>query len=275
MDPFIETLKRQVDDRAALERKLQLLLMSQWSQPRPAGALPLSIRDVEFRTFSQNGEDGVLLYIFSLIGTTNRKVVEICAGNGVECNAANLVITHGWRGLLVDGEERNVQFARVVYGALQDTFIRPPTIVQSWVTAENVNDLISGHSFAGEIDLLSIDIDGIDYWLWKAITVVQPRVVVIEYNGIHGPDLAVTVPYDPHFVLDTSQTPYYCGASLAALVKLGRSLGYRFVGTPRSQVNAVFVRADLGADLLPEVDVRSGLEYWVDFDWGRRRWVHV
>jgi len=206
-------LKQRTDDRAALERKLQMLLMAQWTQQaRDGGGPRLTLRDVEFRTFSQNGEDGALLYIFSLIGMTNRRAVEICAGNGIECNAANLLITHGWKGLLVDGNEQNVSFAREMYKIFQDTCIRPPAVACSWVTAENVNDLIASHGFSGEIDLLSLDVDGVDYWIWKAITVVQPRVVVLEYNGVWKAEHAVTVPYDPKFALDFSRTPYYCGA---------------------------------------------------------------
>jgi hypothetical protein len=276
MDPFLETLKNRIDDRAALDRKLQMLLEAQWAQQaRTPGAPPLTLRDVEFRTFSQNGEDGALRYIFSLIGTTNRQVVEICAGNGVECNAANLLINHGWQGLLVEGDERNANFARDMYSLFQDTFVRQPTVVRSWVTAENVNDLISSHGFSGEIDLLSLDIDGIDYWLWQAMTVVKPRVVVVEYNWVWTAEHAVTVPYDPTFVVDFSQAPYYCGASLAALVKLGRTLGYRFVGAPRTEINAFFVRNDVGLDVLPEVDLRTGLTHAYDFDWGDRPWVRV
>jgi hypothetical protein len=277
MDPFLEQLKNRIDDRVALDRKLQMQLVAQWAQHnRTPGASPLTLRDVEFRTFSQNGEDGALLYIFSQIGTTNRTVVEICAGNGIECNAANLLITHGWKGMLVDGDKRNAEFAKVMYSILQDTFVRQPVVAQSWVTAENVNELIGGHGFSGEIDLLSLDIDGVDYWLWKAITVVRPRVVVLEYNGVWKAEHAVTVPYDPKFALDFSRTPYYCGASLGAFAKLGRSLGYRFVGTVRTEINAFFVREDVAVDVLPEVDLTTGLTYAMDYDWGADRpWVAV
>src|SRR5262249_19085178 len=109
MDPILEALKQRVDDRAALERKLQMLLVADWSRRLP-DIRPLTLPEVEFRAFSQNGEDGALLYVFAMIGTTSRRVVEICAGNGLECNAGNLLITHGWRGLLVDGQESNVRF---------------------------------------------------------------------------------------------------------------------------------------------------------------------
>lgn len=274
MDPFLTQLKDRIDDRAALERKLQMLLVAQWRQQRRDGER-LTLKDVEFRTFSQNGEDGALLYIFSLIGTTNRTVVEICAGNGVECNAANLLINHGWKGLLVDGSERNANFARDMYNLFSDTWVRPPVVACSWVTAENVNDLIASHGFRGEIDLFSLDIDGMDYWVWKALTIIQPRVVVLEYNWAWKAEHAVTVPYDPQFALDFSRTPYYCGASLAAFAKLGRALGYRYVGSLRTEINAFFVRNDLGVDVLPEQDLRTGLHYALDYDWGDRPWLAV
>jgi hypothetical protein len=104
---------------------------------------------------------------------------------------------------------------------------------------------------------------------------VRPPVVVLEYNGLWKAEHAVTVPYDPTFTLDKSRSPYYCGASLAAFAKLGRSLGYRFVGTLRTQINAFFVRNDLGVQVLPEVDLRTGLSHAIDFDWGDRPWVEV
>lgn len=267
--------KTRTDDLCAVDRKLQMLLAMHWQEWKAAGFRPASLTDVEFRTLSQNGEDGVLLYIFTLIGTTNQRVVEMCVSHGQECNAANLIVNHGWSGLLFDGDEHNVENARLFYGTLADTFIRPPIVAQAWITAENVNDLVRQHGFAGEIDLLSIDVDGNDYWLWKALDCVQPRVVVVEYNAFFGPHRAVTVPYDPAFQMDFSRTPNYAGASLAAFVKLARSRGYRLVGTTRHQINAFFVREDLAADLLPEVPASSCLSHWIEHDWQERVWQDV
>jgi hypothetical protein len=266
----IDRLKHEINRFASLDRKLQILLGLQYGS---AGRLPL--RNVEFRSFSQNGEDGILLYIFSVIGSTNRKAVEICAGDGMECNIANLIINHGWTGLLFDADEAKIARGRQLYGGLSDTFIRPPQLVHTWITTDNVNNLVRGHGFEGEIDLLSLDIDGNDYWIWKALDCIQPRVIVLEYNAWWGPHRSVTVPYDPAFQVDLSRQPLYCGASLAAFVKLAREKGYRLVGSDRMEINAFFVRSDLGCDLLPEVPAASCLHHWIDHDWGHQVWVEV
>ncbi len=114
-------------------------------------------------------------------------------------------------------------------------------VVESRVTAENVNTLFERAGFAGEIDLLSIDIDYNDYWVWKAIDIVKPRVVVIEYNATLRPPLSLVVPYVPAVIWNGTS---YFGASLEALVRLGGSKGYRLVGCTISGVNAFFVRDD-------------------------------
>ena len=116
-------------------------------------------------------------------------------------------------------------------------------IRQAFVTAENVNGLIEEGGFGGELGVLSIDVDGVDYWLWKAIRVVSPRVVVIEYNASFGATRAVTVPYKPDFRCHPGGL--YHGASLAALSLLGRQLGYVLVAVESAGVNAFFVRQDL------------------------------
>ena len=216
--------------------------------------------DVEFRCHSQNGEDGILLYIFSLLGTTNRRVVEICAGAGIECNAANLIINHGWLGLLFDGDPNFIAYGRNFYSKCATTFIVPPTLVNAWITAENINELVS--SFAGPVDLLSLDLDGNDYWIWKALDVISPRVVIAEVNGWWGPEKAVAMSYNPDYKLDFSKQPYRCGASLPAFVKLGKKKGYRLVGVQSLTFNAFFVKNGIGEDLLPEVTPQECLSRW-------------
>jgi len=218
--------------------------------------LPI-LEDVEFRCHSQNGEDGILLYIFALLGTTNRKVVEICAGDGIECNAANLLVNHGWNGLLFDGDDEQIARGRAFYATCRNTWVAPPTFVNAWITTDVVNWLVAGHGFSGPIDLLSLDVDGNDYWIWKALDCVTPRVVVLEFNAGCGPDVSVTMSYQPDFRLDHTVQPYRCGASLPAFVKLARARGYRLVGVQSLGFNAFFVRNGLGDDLLPERSVRD------------------
>ena len=223
--------------------------------------LPLpSLGEVGFRAFSQNDEDGILLYIFSLIGTVNKKAVEICAGDGIQCNTANLIINHGWTGLLFDSDEALIKRGQEFYAHCKDTHVFPPQLIHAWIEAENVNSLLTKHGFEGEIDLLSLDIDGVDYWIWKAIDCISPRVVVLEYQDIWGPEKAMTVPYRPDFDrLDTH--PDYCGASLPAFVKLGREKGYRLVGCNRYGFNAFFIRSGIGEEVFPEVSPQECFEH--------------
>ena len=237
------------------EQVAQKSLMQQWRMlPTKGKSVLPSLADVGFRKYSQFEEDGILLYIFSLIPPINRWCVEICAGNGRECMTANLIVNHGWWGHLFDGDERNVQDGKRFFANHKDTFLLPPRFTHAWVTAENVNELIEKSGVTGPVDLLSLDIDGMDYWVWKAISVIQPQVVVCETHNQIPPDQALTVPYDPQF---TFKSEDFRGASLAAMCKLGRRKGYRLVGTHRFGFNAFFIKNGIGEDLFPEVSPAS------------------
>jgi hypothetical protein len=150
---------------------------------------------------------------------------------------------------------------------------------------ENVNSLISDNGFAGDVDLLSLDIDGMDYWVWRALLCISPRVVILEFNPVWGPDRAVSIPYQADYRLDFSRYPYYAGGSLSAFVKLGREKGYRFVGTQRLGFNALFIRSGVGEDLLPEISPRQFFErhpilrtwgpHWVPDVTERPEWKNI
>ena len=234
----------------------------------------LPFAEVEFRNHSQNGEDGILWYIYSLVGTTNKKAVEICAGNGKECNTANLVINHGWHVLMAEGDKANADFAKEYYAKHPDTFLIPPFVVNEWITAENVNDIMKRNGFKGEIDFLSIDVDGIDYWLWKAIDVAAPRVVMVEIQAVWRCTASVTVPYRPDFQFTWLQPKdglaCYGGASLPAFVKLAKEKGYRLIGANRYGQNVIFMRNDVGVDVFPEIKQESVFSHEVA-NWGSDR----
>ncbi len=250
------------DQVSRASKEDQLLLMLAYQQRKMLNQPLLRLNDVEFRAFSQNGEDGILWYIFSLIGAQTRIVVEICCGDGVQCNAANLIVNHGWTGLLFDGDEGNVERGKTFYRQDPDVFIFPPRFVHAWIDRDNVNGLVSGEGISGEIDLLSLDIDGIDYWLWQALTVVRPRVVVAEVQAIWGDSRAVTVPYRSDFRAEyVDGFGIYCGASLPAFVTLAKSKGYRLIGTQRYGFNAFFLRDDVGVDIFPEVTASACLQH--------------
>jgi len=213
------------------------------------------INNYELKVQSQNGEDGILLFIFSRVGGTNCRFVEFGVGDGRECNTANLSLNFGWSGLLMDAEERNVAAATKYYESQLKVRANAVKVVKCLVTAENIDKILSVNGVHGEIDLLSIDIDGNDYWVWEAITVINPRVVVIEYNASFGKE-SVTVKYDPNFDrFKKHPTGFYHGASLSALTKLANSKGYILVGCESNGVNAFFVRQDVAHNRLFETSV--------------------
>ncbi|NJM13934.1 MAG: hypothetical protein HC889_20690 [Synechococcaceae cyanobacterium SM1_2_3] len=178
-----------------------------------------------------------------MIGTTNKRVVEVCAGDGIECNAANLIINHGWEELLFDGDLDAVQRGKNFYSKRTNAWrLRrlPPTLIHAWVTKDNINDLIKNNGMEGDIDLLSIDMDGIDYWIWKSLYCINPRLVVLEYNNRWASDQAVSVPYVENFVGSGASVDGegYFGASLLAFEKLAQEKGYRLIGANSPNTNA-------------------------------------
>jgi hypothetical protein len=243
------------NETSSVNKGVQILLKLKYQELLHNRHLPLpTFEEVEFRAFSQCGEDGILLYIFSIIGTVNKRVVDIGCGNCIVSNHANLVINHGWFGLLIDGSEVNIRKGKDFYDKSPDTLIWPPILVNAWITKDNINTIINSHSFQGEIDLLSIDIDGMDFWIWRAIDCISPRVVVVEYMDMWGPDESMSVPYQEDFTGKYDESGlYYGGASLAAFVKIAKEKGYRLVGCQRYGFNAFFIRAGVGEDVFPEI----------------------
>jgi hypothetical protein len=191
---------------------------------------------------SQGGEDGVIAEIFRRIGETNRSFVEFGVGDGLENNTA-LLLVKGWRGLWLEGDDEK---EKAVRRNLATFFERGALTVQrAFIDADNIESLFQSNAVPSEPDLLSIDIDGNDYWVWKAIQSYRPRVVIIEYNPAFPPDVSWVMRYNAGHRWNA--TTYY-GASLKALEKLGTEKGYRLVGCSLSGINAFFVRGDLVGD---------------------------
>jgi hypothetical protein len=226
---------------ALADYAMQLQVLRAWddAMAKPRHADPKRLLRYGFKLYSQNDEDGIIQEIFRRIGTGNRTFVEFGVETGVECNSAKLLV-EGWRGLWIEAKAEHVAAVRRRFASfIQDGNLK---LLEAAVTAENIDALLRQADVTGEIDLLGIDIDYNDYWVWKAISAVRPRAVVIEYNASMRPPLSVTVPYDPQGSWDGSN---YYGASLEALVRLGAEKGYRIVGCSIAGVNAFFVRDDL------------------------------
>ncbi len=259
LDRSVEKLQTSVGQlaRNPVDTASQKLLYATYRSMAARRSTELTFDDVGFRCHSECDEDGILLYLFGMLGVTNRKCVELCAGNGRTCNTANLIRHHGWWGWMFDGDPKHVASGNTFYASCPDTRVCPPVFQHAWITAENVNALLADAGVSGSIDLLSLDLDGVDYWIWKSLEVIRPRVVVCEVHNIIPPELALTVPYTPDFVAPDGN---YRGASLAAMNALAIEKGYRLVGVHRYGFNAFFVRADLGGDFLPEPSVASCLQ---------------
>lgn len=259
--PLAKVMQSTAVEAEALGSKCaQMQLWLQYRQLRHQPNRLPSFSDTGFKVYSQADEDGLLLYIFALVGTTNKYCIDIAAGHPVGANSTNLIVNWGWHGLLIEGNPDLVAASRQFYAQNPNTFIYPPQAVNAWVTVESINQLIAQQGFTGEIDLLSLDIDGIDYWLLDCLEVVKPRVIMVEYQDILGSKRALTVPYKADFNRFDTHPDFY-GASLPAFVKLTSAKGYRLVGCNQYGYNAFFVANGLGDDLLPEVSVQSCLTH--------------
>lgn len=212
--------------------------------------IPARLEDVEFSVFSQFGEDGILQYLIRHVKVPDTTFVEVGVGNYRESNTRFLVENDNWRGIAINGDDSHSRF--ILGSKLAWRFDVEP--VEAFVTRDNIDELIRDNGFSGDIGVLSIDVDGVDYWLWNAVTQVTPAIVVMEFNALFGPDAAVTVPYDPRFVdTEAHWSRAYFGASLAGLTHLAKERGYRLVGVASNAANAFFVQDSLADDTVPDV----------------------
>lgn len=197
----------------------------------------------ENEILSQCGEDGIIEEIFRRIGTTNRHFVEFGAGNGLQNSTAALLLNN-WTGSWIEGDASLASIIKSKFAAL---IVRHRlTLTEAFVTAENIEQLFVSLDVPESFDLLSIDIDGNDYWVWKSIVHYHPRVVIGEYNGRYGATLPWVMKYNPSHRWNGS---CYYGASLKSLELLGALKGYSLVGCNLSGVNAFFVQNSLLNDL--------------------------
>jgi hypothetical protein len=242
--------------------------------PVPLPHAPQRFRHVEFQCLSQNSEDGILLYLLSVLGTGSRRALEIAGGVGWENNVANLVLNFGFDALFFDGDAGNTRCARNFFGAHPATAARIDRGVwwsSAFVTVENINDLVAETTgWSGDIDVLSVDVDGVDYWLLEALRVVRPRIVVVEVQELWGASERRTRPYRADH---RSPEIAAMGASLAAYEWLLERRGYRLVGCIARGFNAFFVREDARAGGLDAVFGRArydaaGCFAHVDAAWG-------
>jgi hypothetical protein len=214
-----------------------------------------NIQNYEFRVFSQWGEDGIIQFLLNHVEVRRKIFVEFGVQDYLESNTRFLLINNNWAGLIIDASAENISYIK------KDPIYWQYNLkaVHEFVNEDNINNIFSENGIEGEVGILSIDIDGNDYWIWKSINIIKPAIVITEYNFRFGNQSAVTIPYDENFVRSKAHySTIYYGASLKALYLLAKQKGYVFVGCNSAGANAFFVRKDLKPDCIKELTVEEG-----------------
>ncbi len=205
-----------------------------------------SINDYEFKVSSQWGEDGIIQHLVKTIEIKNKVFFEFGVEKYTESNTRFLLQNNHWKGLVIDGLDENISYIK------NDPIYWKNNLKAecAFVTKDNINQLITKNGIHGDIGILSVDIDGNDYWIWKSIDCISPRIVICEYNSHFGDTHKVSVPYDSNFVREKKHhSNIYYGASISALDFLAKKKGYSLVGSNLAGNNVFFVRDDLMTDI--------------------------
>lgn len=222
--------------------------------------LPIQLNTCGFKVFSQFEEDGLILACITALNIQQQTFIEIGSNNCVNSNCANLILNHGWHGLFIDGDENNLKIGRHFYNKKPSVWHAKPQFKQAFITAENINQIISAQDFNGEIGVLSIDIDGNDYWIWNALTIVEPTIVIIETHVEFGLN-NIVVPYDAKYIYP-GKHPQYHGASVVAMQKLANKKGYKLVGSNKLGFNQIYIKRSADTqNILQEIRVEETLKH--------------
>ncbi len=200
------------------------------------------INDYEFKVSSQWGEDGIIQYLIKNTEIINQIFVEFGVENYTESNTRFLLQKDNWKGLIIDGSEANISYVK------NDSIYWKHNLKAecAFVTVENINKIITNNGIQGDVGILSIDIDGNDYWIWEAIDCISPRIVICEYNSHFGHEHKISTPYESDFVRKAKHySNIYYGSSISALDFLGKKKGYSLVGSNKAGNNVFFIRDDL------------------------------
>lgn len=242
---------------SAVERRLDELQFAQGAVMAQLASSRQSERlcDFEFKVFSQWGEDGIIQKLIRHLEIPNKAFVEFGVEDFQESNCRFLLMHNNWRGLVIDGSAENVKRIRSSPIAWRHHL----NAICAFIDRDNINSLLAEGRLGEDIGILSLDIDGVDYWILDAIRDCSPRILIVEYNAVFGVERAITVPYDPRFYRTAKHySNLYFGASLAAFQHLVSKRGYSLVGTNSAGTNAFFVRNDqLGACPFPVLTVEA------------------
>jgi hypothetical protein len=226
----LSSLSARIDETKVLVARLLI------RQMKERGILH-SLKEAEFKVFSQFGDDGIIQYLVHQTGISpeEESFVEFGVGDYTESNTRFLLVHNNWRGLVMDGDAGQIASLHK-----SDLYWRHDlTAVSVFVSKENLGELLHKHGFEQGLGLMHIDIDGNDYWIWEGLRTPSPVLVIMEYNSVFGSERAVTIPYDPSFRRTRAHhSNLYWGCSLKALWLLAKEKGYVFAGTNSQGNNA-------------------------------------
>lgn len=239
----IDSLKQEIEVTKRLMGKLATEICTQ-----------KGISNSEFKVYSQFGEDGIIQYLIKNVKVPNKLFIEFGVENYTEANTRFLLLNDNWKGLIIDGSKENMDQVKRENIYWQFGL----TAVAQFITCDNINDIFIQNGFTGEIGILSIDIDGNDYWVWDKINSVDPAIVIAEYNSVFGSKHAISIPYTPDFYRTNHHfSNLYWGCSLKALNLLAEKKGYALVGCTSNGNNCFFVKKTLLSDTIRQLTVEE------------------
>jgi hypothetical protein len=218
--------------------------------------------DYEVRIFSQWGEDGILDYLTQTLNIFKPKILEIGVGDFTECNSRALIEYKNASAYLVDVN-------RELESVINQSELKWKTHLNyeiTWVKPTNINKIVeNAKKFLGGIDIISLDIDGIDYWVMKEMIIPEEiKIIIVEYNPIFGSQYELTVPLSEDFDRSTKHFSHlYFGCSLLAWITLLRNRNFVFIGTNRVGNNAFFVKQNCVDNL--NISLKDDLEIYTDW----------
>lgn len=233
----IEWLKqKEVNDYKSPKVNLGQIQSRQNAQKR----IGADFSEIEFQVFSQFGDDGIIQWFVSNLPFQNKTFIEFGVEDYREANTRFLLVNNYWSGFVIDGDSANI--ASHERERLSNFF--DIVGMASFITKDNINDLMRSSGFGGPVDILSVDIDGNDYWVWKAIDSIDPILIICEYNCLFGFESSYTVPYEADFVRGRNGPFSLYGTSLLSANDLAESRGYTFVGCNSAGNNAYFLKSN-------------------------------
>ena len=232
---FKRIFSEEVDKKLLLEAKRISLLNKKTK-------IIKDLSDVEFKVYSQWGEDGIIDWLINKLPQIPKKFLEIGTQDYKESNTRFLLINRNWDGFLIEADKdaiKNIKSQRVYWRYNL-------TVINEFITKDNINNIIRKNDIPKKLGLLSLDIDGVDYWILTKLSTLDPSIIICEYNSLFGQKKSVTVPYKKNFIRSKEHySNLYYGASIRAFVNIMRKKNYFLVGTNSAGNNAFFVKKDL------------------------------